>query len=148
LHGWELCKANTEMHFACGFQTSARISNKSCTGSKQKCYEVMRMKMSASLVIGNPNMGDTKGLKLAVVKLMTSLSFCCSNSHLFVTALCLDREGLVWTLMLKHNAKFGWNVSLWCESALARRSGDIINCEDFMCADGQRTGHTCAHHQS
>lgn len=76
------------MQFACGFQTSARVSHNSRAGTKQKCYKVMRMKMSASLVNGNTNKGDTKGLKLTVVKLMTfeSLSYCCSNSHLFVTA--------------------------------------------------------------
>jgi len=59
------------MHFACGFQTHTGVSNKSCAGSKQKCDEVMIMKMSASLVNANRNTGDTIGLKLAVVKLMT-----------------------------------------------------------------------------
>lgn len=98
------------------------------------------MKMSASLVNGNLNTRDTKGLKLAVVKLITfeSLSYCCSNSHLFMSAsvdTAVETEGQIW-------------LECDCPCGVVRTSGDIIMCEDFVCADGQRTGHTGAHHRS
>ena len=72
-HYCEVFKAHTDPQISCGFRNSVRIwfLLQNSAGSKQKSYEIMTMKMFATLDEAKPNTRNIRGLNWTAVKRTT-----------------------------------------------------------------------------